>query len=256
MEALTTMAYRQLKRFTRARSRVVGMIINPLIWLVFFGLGWSRVFDNPMAKMIFGGVDYLTFLAPGIFAMTVFNMSFIAGVSVIWDKQFGFLKEVLVAPASRKEGILGRIIGDSLVALAQGAIILLLTYPLAESLRLSGFLPVFGIGFLLSMAFSGFGVSLALKMESMEGFQMVLGIIMLPLTFLSGAIYPIDTMPSWMKALAYINPLTYAVDGARHFLVGENVTKFALTTDVGLLALLALFLVGVAMTEFEKATIG
>ncbi|EHR77652.1 ABC transporter [Thermococcus litoralis DSM 5473] len=256
MEALTTMAYRQLKRFTRARSRVFGMVINPLIWLVFFGLGWSKVFDNPMAKMIFGGVDYLTFLAPGIFAMTVFNMSFMGGMSVIWDKQFGFLKEVLVAPASRRGSILGRIIGDSLVTLAQGAIILVLTYPLAESLKLSGFLPVLGIGFLLSIAFQGFGVSLALKMESMEGFQMVLGIIMLPLTFLSGAMYPIDAMPSWMRALAYINPLTYAVDGARHFLVGENVTKFALTTDVGVLALLALFLVGVAMIEFEKATIG
>ncbi|MDI3474299.1 MAG: type transport system permease protein [Thermococcaceae archaeon] len=256
MEALTTMAYRQLKRFIRARSRVLGMVINPLIWLVFFGLGWSRVFDNPMAKMIFGGVDYLTFLAPGIFAMTVFNMSFIAGVSVIWDKQFGFLKEVLVAPASRKGSILGRIIGDSLVTLAQGAIILVLTYPLAESLKLSGFLPALGVGFLLSMAFSGFGVSLALKMESMEGFQMVMMVLMLPLTFLSGAIYPIDTMPGWMKALAYINPLTYAVDGARHFLVGASVAKFSLGVDLGVLTVLAALLVGLAMTEFERATIG
>lgn len=256
MEALTTMAYRQLKRFTRARSRVLGMVINPLIWLVFFGLGWSKVFDNPMAKMIFGGVDYLTFLAPGIFAMTVFNMSFIAGVSVIWDKQFGFLKEVLVAPASRRGSILGRIIGDSLVTLAQGAIILVLTYLLAESLRLSGFLPALGVGFLLSMAFSGFGVSLALKMESMEGFQMVMMVLMLPLTFLSGAIYPIDTMPGWMKALAYINPLTYAVDGARHFLVGASVAKFSLGVDLGVLTVLAALLVGLAMTEFERATIG
>ncbi|WP_048148403.1 ABC transporter permease [Palaeococcus ferrophilus] len=256
MEALTTMAYRQLKRFSRARSRVIGMIINPLIWLVFFGLGWSKVFNNPMARAIFGGVDYLTFLAPGIFAMTVFNMSFIAGVSVIWDKQFGFLKEMLVAPASRKEGILGRIIGDSLVTLAQGAIILTLTYPLAESLKLSGFLPALGIGFLLSMAFSGFGVSLALKMESMEGFQMVMMVLMLPLTFLSGAIYPIDTMPGWMKALAYLNPLTYAVDGARHFLVGASVAKFSLGVDLGVLTVLAALLVGLAMLEFERATIG
>ncbi|WP_175058860.1 ABC transporter permease [Thermococcus sp. 2319x1] len=256
MRALTTMAYRQLKRFTRARSRVFGMIINPLIWLVFFGLGWSKVFDNPMARAIFGGVDYLTFLAPGIFAMTIFNQSFIGGVSVIWDKQFGFLKEVLVAPASRKEGILGRILGDSLVTLTQGTVILLLTFLLAENLKISGILPSLGIGFLLAVAFSGFGVSLALRMESMEGFQMIMMVLMMPLIFLSGAMYPIDTMPSWMKALAYINPLTYAVDGARHFLVGENVTKFALTTDVGVLALLALFLVGIAMAEFEKATIG
>lgn len=256
MEALTTMAYRQLKRFARARSRVAGMIINPLLWLVFFGMGWSKVFDNPMARTVFGGVDYLTFLAPGIFAMTVFNQSFVAGVSVIWDKQFGFLKEVLVAPASRKESILGRIIGDSLVTLTQGAIILALTFLLAENLKPSGFLPALGVGFLLAMAFSGFGVSLALRMESMEGFQMIMMVLMLPLTFLSGAIYPIETMPGWMKALAYVNPLTYAVDGARHFLVGASVARFSLGIDIGVLAVLAAILVGLAMVEFERATIG
>lgn len=113
---------------------------------------------------------------------------------------------MLVAPASRKEGILGRIIGDSLVTLAQGAIILALTFFLAENLKLSGFLPALGVGFLLAMAFSGFGVSLALRMESMEGFQMIMMVLMLPLTFLSGAIYPIETMPGWMKVLAYVNP--------------------------------------------------
>lgn len=142
------------------------------------------------------------------------------------------------------------------MTLAQGTIILTLTYPLAESLKLSGFLPALGVGFLLSMAFSGFGVSLALKMESMEGFQMVMMVLMLPLTFLSGAIYPIDTMPGWMKALAYINPLTYAVDGARHFLVGANVAKFSLAVDLGVLTVLAALLVGLAMVEFERATIG
>ncbi|WP_456321967.1 ABC transporter permease [Palaeococcus sp. (in: euryarchaeotes)] len=255
MKALTTMAYRQLKRFTKARSRVAGMIINPLIWLVFFGLGWSKVFNFPAARAIFGGVDYLTFLAPGIFAMTIFNQSFIGGISVIWDKQFGFLKEVLVAPASRKEGIVGRILGDSIVTVIQGAIILLLTFFLAENLKISGIIPALAIGFLLAIAFSGFGVSLALRMESMEGFQMIMMVLMLPLIFLSGAMYPIESMPEWMKALAYVNPLTYAVDGARHYLVGESVTKFSLSMDWGVLAFLAVLLLGIAMIEFERTTI-
>lgn len=255
MRVFITMIYRQAKRFFRARSRVMGMIINPLIWLVFFGLGWSKVFDNPMARTIFGGVDYLTFLAPGIFAMTIFNQSFVSGVSVIWDKQFGFLKEVLVAPASRKETILGRLTGDSLLTTIQGFIILLLTFLLAENLKISGIIPALLIGFLLAIAFSGFGTSLALKMESMEGFQMIMMVLMLPLTFLSGAIYPIEAMPSWMKALAYINPLTYAVDGARYYLVGANVTKFSITIDWAVLSLIAVVLVSLAMVEFEKATI-
>jgi len=250
MRAFAVMVYRQLKRFSRARSRVAGMIINPLIWMIFFGVGWSGVFKD--AK-IFGGIDYLTYLAPGIFAMTVFNQSFISGVSVIWDREFGFLKEVLVAPASRKETIAGRIIGDSVVATVQGLVILLLTLLLTE-LRVAGILPALGVGLLLAVAFSSFGVSLATKIQSMEGFQMIMAVLMLPIIFLSGAIYPVSTMPWWMKLLAYINPLTYAVDGARNMLTGvEGI--FPLSTDLAVLGFLALAFLGIAMFAFERSTI-
>lgn len=91
MDAFSAMFYRQLRRFTRAKSRVIGSLLNPLVWLVFFGIGWSRAFDFPAAREIFGGVDYLTYLIPGVVSMTVFSGSFISGVTVIWDKQFGFL---------------------------------------------------------------------------------------------------------------------------------------------------------------------
>ncbi|WP_456468754.1 ABC transporter permease [Archaeoglobus sp.] len=250
MRAFAVMVYRQLKRFSRARSRVAGMIINPLIWMIFFGVGWSGVFKD--AK-IFGGIDYLTYLAPGIFAMTVFNQSFISGVSVIWDREFGFLKEVLVAPASRKETIAGRITGDSVVATVQGLVILLLTLLLTE-LRVAGILPALGVGLLLAVAFSSFGVSLATKIQSMEGFQMIMAVLMLPIIFLSGAIYPVSTMPWWMRLLAYINPLTYAVDGARSMLTGvEGV--FPLSTDLAVLGFLALAFLGIAMFAFERSTI-
>lgn len=250
MRAFVTMVYRQIKRFTRARSRVAGMIINPLVWLIFFGMGWSGVFRN--AK-IFGGVDYLTYLAPGIFAMTIFNHSFISGVSVIWDKEFGFLKEVLVAPASRKESIAGRIVGDSIVAMVQGLVILILTFFLAK-LKLEGVFPALIVGFLLAIAFTSFGVAIAIRMESMEGFHMITGILMLPLVFLSGAIYPIDAMPGWMKVLAYVNPLTYAVDGARYFLIGKA-TEFPIFLNLSILTLLALVFLVIAMIAFERATI-
>ncbi|MEM2681968.1 MAG: ABC transporter permease, partial [Zestosphaera sp.] len=112
MNGFLTMTYRQLKRFINARSRVLMSIVNPVMWLVFFGLGWSNVFNFPGAKTIFGGLDYLTYLASGMVAMTIMMGSFISGVSVIWDKQFGFLKETLVAPVSRAEVILGRAFGD------------------------------------------------------------------------------------------------------------------------------------------------
>ncbi|MDV3103733.1 ABC transporter permease [Thermococcus waiotapuensis] len=254
MRTFTTMIYRELKRFSRSRARVAGSLINPLIWLVFFGMGWSGVFNNPMAKGVFGGVDYLTYLVPGVFAMTVFNMSFMQGVTIIWDKQFGFLKEILVAPASRAEAILGRITGGSLMALIQGIILLTLSFALAD-LKLSGVLPALGLGFLVGVAIAGMGVAIALKMTSMEGFQMVVTMIMMPMTFLSGAIYPIDAMPGWMKALAYVNPLTYAVDGTRRYLVGGAIAKFSPAVEWGLLALLALAFSAIAVLEFEKATI-
>lgn len=250
MRAFTIMVYRQIKRFIRARSRVAGMIINPLVWLIFFGVGWSGVFKD---IQIFGGVDYLTYLAPGIFAMTIFNQSFLSGVSVIWDKEFGFLKEVLVAPASRKESIAGRIVGDSIVATIQGFVILLLTFLLTK-LKISGIIPALVMGFLFAMIFTSFGVIIATNMESMEGFHMITGVLMLPLIFLSGALYPIDAMPKWMKALVYINPMTYAVDGARHYLVGKA-ANFPLVLDFCVLVLLAVVFLGIAMISFERATI-
>jgi ABC-2 type transport system permease protein len=250
MRAFIIMVYRQIKRFSRAKSRVVGMVVNPLIWLIFFGVGWSGVFKD---VRVFGGVNYLTYLAPGIFAMTIFNQSFISGVSVIWDREFGFLKEVLVAPASRKETISGRIVGDSIVATVQGAIILFLTLLITE-VRIPGILPTLGVGLLLAVAFSSFGVCLATRIQSMEGFQMIMAVLMLPIIFLSGAIYPINAMPWWMKLLAYINPLTYAVDGARSMLTDVD-GVFPLSTDLSILGFLALAFLGIAMFAFERSTL-
>ena len=253
MRAFTTMIYRQLKRFWRARSRVIGMVINPLIWLIFFGLGWSRVFNFPMAKNIFMGFDYLSFFAPGVYCMTIFITSFASGISVIWDKQFGFLKETMVAPSSRKMIMSGRIVGDSIVALLQGAIILALTLPLAESMNLYGFPQALLFGFLLSISIASLGVCISIKMTSMEGFQLIISMLMLPLVFLSGAIYPIDAMPGWMKTIAYLNPLTYAVDGSRYFLLG--VSKFSIVIDVFALLTLALIFLSFSLYLFEKVTI-
>ena len=226
------------------------MIINPLVWLAFFGIGWSRAFRD---TSIFGGIDYLTYLSPGIFAMTVFNQSFVSGISVIWDREFGFLKEVLVAPASRKETIAGRIFGDSAVATLQGAIILSLTLFIAK-IDIFGVIPALGVGFLLAVAFSSFGVSIAARMRSMEGFQMIMALVMLPLIFLSGAIYPIYFMPSWMKVLALVNPLTYAVEASRVLLTGVS-GIFPLHQSLLILLVLTAVMLYTAMVSFERSTV-
>ncbi len=254
MRVFTTMIYREMKRFIRSKARVIGSLINPVIWLVLFGKGWSGAFNFPGASMIFGGVDYMTYLVPGIVAMTVFNMSFIQGITIIWDKQFGFIKEILVAPASRGEAILGRITGGAIMAMIQGVIILALSFFIASGLKLSGVLPALALSFLVGLAVAGMGVAIAMRMSSMEGFQMIMTMIMLPMTFLSGAFYPVKTMPEWMQWLAKVNPLTYAVDGSRYYLAGVS-PAFSLRTDWTVLTGLALLFMGIAVVEFRKATI-
>jgi len=206
-----------------------------------------------MAKMIFNGLDYLTYLSSGVVAMAIFSASFIAGVSVIWDKQFGFLKEILVAPASRSEAIIGRIIGDSIIAMLQGAIILALSFTIAHSLEISGIPQALAYGFVLAVGFTSLGIILALKISNIEAFQMIMSFLMMPLVFLSGAFYPIKFMPMWMKYVAYVNPLTYAVDGMRYYLTG--VSSFNPLIDLVVLIILSIVFLVVAAKLFENATI-
>ncbi len=251
--ALGVMVYRQLKRFTRARSRVIGSIFNPLIWMIFFGLGWSGLFTSSMAKLLFKGLDYMSFLAPGMVVMAIFTASLFSGMSVIWDREFGFLKELLVAPASRTAIILGRSIGDSITALAQGLVILAASFLLASQLNPLGIPLAVAVGLLAAIAFTSMGIAIASTMRSFEGFNLIMTFLMLPLLFLSGAFYPIDSLPTWLKTLVYLNPLTYAVDATRYALTG--VSSFNILHSTAALALSAVILTLTATYTFKKSTI-
>lgn len=253
MNGFVVMTYRQLKRFASAKSRLVMSIVNPVIWIVFFGLGWSNVFNVPGAKIMFGGLDYLTYLASGMVAMTIMMGSFISGISVIWDKQFGFLKETLVAPTSRAEVILGRTFGDSLVTVFQGFIILMMMCFIAPQIRVTGAVPALMYGIILSMGFTSLGITLSIKLSSSEGFQMIVNLMTMPLIFMSGVFYPIENIPEWMRVIAYVNPMTYAVDGMRYWLTG--VSRFDPIMDIGLLSILTLALLLLATRTYNKATI-
>ncbi len=253
VDAFNIMVYRQLKRFVRAKSRLFGSIVNPLIWMVFFGLGWSSLFKGSMAKALFGGYSYLDFLAPGVVMMTVFMGGFISGVTVLWDKEFGFLKELLVAPASRTAGMAGRAFGDALVATIQGALILAAIIPLARDINPGGIPVTLAAALLTGFAFTSLGITIALKISSMEGFHIIVNFIMMPLLFLSGAFFPIDPLPEWMKVLAYLNPLTYSVDLARISMLGSGSMNPLIDTVV--LAASSLILIGSAALLFREATI-
>ncbi|MEM4672829.1 MAG: ABC transporter permease, partial [Sulfolobales archaeon] len=223
-----SMVYRQLKRFIRARSRVIAVVIQPILWVVLFGMGMGGVFNfsNPLIDQFiraqFGGVDYVTYLVTGVIAMSVFMGSFISGVTVIFDKQFGFLKETLVAPAPRAAVLLGRAVGDSIAIILSSLVIVLMGFLLSNELRIQGILPALGYGFVLSIGLASLGMAIASRMSSMEGFQILINLLIMPLQFVSGVFFPINRMPEWMQWIAKVNPLTYAVDGVRYYLIGVS----------------------------------
>ncbi len=250
---LYAMAYRQLKRYFRAKSRLLGTLINPLIFFLFFGMGWSATLRGSMARQLFGGTDYLSFLAPGIVMMAVFTASLVGGISVIWDREFGFLKEVLVAPASRTYAILGRALGDSLTSVLQGLIILVPLYFVAPALKLEGLFPTLVVGFVTALTFNSLGIAIASKMRSPEGFQLIMSLVTLPLIFLSGAFYPIDNLPQYAKAIFYINPLTFAVDLSRYLLTGRSSLNTVL--DIVVLLSLSLAFLVLSIHIFKESTI-
>lgn len=260
IEAVYIMAYRQLKRFVRARSRIIGMVVNNVLWLLFFGLGWAYTLRGPIASMLFKGLDYLAFLLPGTFTTSIFQASFMGGISVIWDKQFGFLKEVLVAPAPRSLTILGRAIGDAMVSTVNGLIMLSLGFLLTPYLNPLALPIVIALGLMLALGFTSMGIAIASTMRSPEGFQLIVGLLTLPITLLSGTMFPLTNAPNWMQIAALAIPLTYAVDLIRYHLVGVsflNTIYQWLTPEIELLLLTAtsLSLVVLAVEMFKRTTI-
>ena len=215
-QAIYVMWLRQLKLFIRARSRLIANIIQPFFFLAFLGLGLRSITLPGLS----GGFGYLDFLAPGMIAMSVVFSSMFAGISVIWDRQFGFLQEVLVAPVRRVSIVIGRILGGSTTAIIQGLIVLMIARLLGVKISLLGILPA--IVFMVLVAFSavGFGLLVASKMEDIHGFQLIMNLLLMPLIFLSSAFFPIEGLPSWLKYVVFINPITYGVDGIRGSLLG------------------------------------
>jgi len=281
LNAFTAMVYRQLKRWWNNRSRIVMTVVNPLVWMVFLGLGWGGIFspqnmptvpgvsNMPVLidmlrkavenyfEQIFGGVDYITFMVTGIVVMSAFMASFISGISVIWDKQFGFLKETLVAPAPRGVVILGRIVGDSIVASVQALLIALVSLLLTTRISLINTPIAILYVFITTLGFTALGTAISLKFSSMEGFQMIVNFTTMPLIFVSGVFYPVTTMPEWMKYVAMFNPLTYSVHAVRLWLAGASVgfNYMNALTDLAILIAFTAFMTIIAVKIFEKATV-
>jgi len=248
MKIIYILWLRQIKRFIRSKSRIVGSIVQPLMFLLALGFGFGPVFAKA------GQGNYIQFLASGIIAMSVLFTSIFSGMEIIWDRQFGFLKETLVAPVSRLQIMVGRTLGGATVAFLQGTIVFFISL-------IAGFRPVSGVGILIgfvSMAmmaviFTAVGIAIASKMDDPHGFQMIMNFMVQPLFFLSGALFPLDGLPKALGSVIYGNPLTYAVDAMRGAFTGT--AHFGLGPDMMVLTVVMIGFLSLGAYLFSKIQI-
>ena len=210
-------AYRELLRFLQERSRILSSFGMPLLFLIIFGAGFSQIIGS-----LTPGVDFIKFIYPGIVAMTVLMTSVFSGLSVVWDREFGFLKEVLVAPLSRTGIVMGKAIGGASIATAQGIVMLILAPIVGITLTPIIVVRVVPLLIITSLSLSGLGILVASRMRSQQGFHIIIQLIVFPLIFLSGIFFPVNSVPVWLEIVSKINPLTYGVDAIRQIFIGGD----------------------------------
>jgi ABC-2 type transport system permease protein len=246
--AIYVLWLREMKRYWRARSRIFGSLLQPLFFMVFLGLGFKKM---PVPGLE-AGMDYIHFLVPGILGMTLLFSSAMQGLSVLWDREFGFLKEIMVTPVSRTSIVLGRIAGGTTTTMIQGLLMLAMTFILG--FRIKGpvlFLWALVFMILIAFTFIGIGLIFASRMKDSQGFGLIVNLILFPLFFLSGALYPLDNLPRWIRSLAFFDPLTYGVDGLRGTLIG--VSSRPVLLDFGIMAGVAVLMVFLGTIFFETS---
>jgi len=245
LTGIYTLWLRDVTRFVRDKPRIVSSAVQPLLWLFVLGMGLSTAFVRG------GDPNYLRFIYPGIVTMSVLFTSIFSAVSIIWDREFGFLKEVLAAPIPRWSVAIGRALGGSTVAVMQGTIVLLFAPIVGVSFTPLQLLLAFLLMFMIAFSMTSFGILVAARMHTHEGFQVVVNFILLPMFFLSGAMFPINEgLPAWMHALVQINPLGYGVDALRQTLVGIKV--YPIWLDIAVVVSFGATALAIGVWYFER----
>jgi ABC-2 type transport system permease protein len=245
MAAIYILWLRELKRYIRSRVQIVISLGQPALYLLALGFGFGPVFAKA------GAGNYLQFMAPGVVAMAVLFTSVISGVAMLWDRQFGFLKETLVAPVPRINIMIGRTLGAATVAMIQGALILIVCF-------VAGFRPKYWLAIpaayvfvaMIAIVFAAVGTCMGSVITDMQGFQLVMNFIVLPIFFLSGAIYPLTNLPKVLTWITHGDPLSYGVDGLRGMLIGT--WQFSLTLDFLLLSVMAVIFLSLGAWLFSR----
>ncbi len=244
MQGIKVMWKRQVIKYFRSPARMVATLGQPLLFLLVFGLGFKNIFEAA------GAGSYIDLLAPGIMVMSVVFTAVFAGIEVVWDRQFGFLKETLVAPVPRFSIMFGKALGGATIAMFQGVIVFGVTLLAGFSPEWAGVIPAFFFLFLLGLLFSAFGIALASKLTDMQAFPIVMNFVVMPLFFLSGAMFPLQGAPTLLKTITELNPLTYGVDMVRGALNG--VSQFPIADDLLIISLSVFLIIFYGSHVFEK----
>lgn len=245
IKVLYVLWLRQIKRHFRSKSRVFASIAQPLLFLVALGFGFRDMYAQA------GGGDYIDFLVPGIVAMSVVFSSMFNGIEVIADKQFGFLKETLVAPTSRLTIMIGRTLGGATVATSQGIMVLIISLALGFTPHPLIMMPLALLFmFLTALMFTALGTAFASLFDDMHAFPILINFVVMPLFFLSGAIFPVTNLPRILDIIVRINPLSYGVDGLRGTLA--NVFSFNIWSDITILIIVTFFFLFLGSYLFKK----
>lgn len=214
--AVYTIWYRNVLKYFRMKSRIFGSLGMPFFFLVVIGFGLDSAISVPGVA-----TSYIDFIAPGIISMSILFSGIFSGVQLVIDKQIGFIKETLVAPVSRMELMVGQTLGGATMAIIQGLLVFIIALFIGLDIPgFGGILIALGFMVLIGIAFTSLGIAFASRMEDTHGFQLISNFVVLPLFFLSGALFPLDQVPEWLSFLSYIDPLTYGVEGLRYGMLG------------------------------------
>ncbi len=250
LNAIYVIVMRELKKFVREKSRLVSSIARPLIWLFLVGAGMSRLV-SPRA-----GMPYTRFIFPGILGMTILFSSIFSSISIIWDKEFGFLKEILVAPVRRSSIVIGKSLSGTAVSAIQVFIVLMMFPVIGERLSFLQVLLTLLVGLLVAFSISSFGIVIATFYENYESFSVIMNFIIMPMFFLSGAMYPVKLLPSALRWASRLNPLTYGVDALKNTMfqakAGPMSPDFSFSLDMLVIALSSAVFVLLASVFFER----
>ena len=248
MNTIYILWLRELKKYSRSRAQIVASMGQPLLYLLVLGFGLGPVFQRA------GNGSYLQFVAPGVIGMTVLFTSVFSGIALLWDRQFGFLKETLVAPVPRMHVMIGRTLGGATVAMLQGTLIITVTL-------IAGFRPVSALGIplgflfmaMIATTFAALGTSIGSSLQDMQGFQLIMNFLVLPIFFLSGALFPLDHLPKALAVVTGADPLSYGVDGLRSALIGAS--HFGVIVDFVVLAAVGVAFLCLGAWRFSKIEI-